>query len=121
MVHVSRYRRLFPLALPLTGLLVLIGCYNTPIDVSEYSRGPAPLREPSPAKEGECCYEDSLEAGHVFDMYCAGHNRRNLSERPFSNYQNVAAHMRTRANLTGKEYAALVAWMRRWADVPNPP
>jgi hypothetical protein len=122
MVHVSCDRRPFLLALPLTGLLVLIGCYNTPIDVSDYSRGPAPLREPSPAKEGECCYEDSLEGGHVFDMYCAAcHNRRNLAERPFSNYQNVAAHMRTRANLTGKEYAALVAWMRRWADVPNPP
>jgi hypothetical protein len=55
-------------------------------------------------------------------MYCAAcHNARNLAERPFSNYQNVLAHMRTRANLTGKEYAKLLAWIRRWADVPNPP
>jgi hypothetical protein len=119
MAHVSRYRRPFILLLPLLGLL---GCYNTPIDVSEFSRGPAPLRMPSPGKDGGCCYEDSLEGGHIFEMYCAAcHNMRSLAERPFSNYQNVAAHMRVRANLTGKEYAKLVAWMRRWADVPNPP
>jgi hypothetical protein len=46
-----------------------------------------------------------------------------LSERPFANYKNVAAHMRTRANLTGKEYADLIAFLRRIQDVPppNPP
>jgi hypothetical protein len=110
------------LVLPLTGLLGLLGCYNTPIDVSDFSRGPAPLRMPSPGKEGHGSYEDSLEGGHVFEMYCAAcHNARSLAERPFSNYQNVAAHMRVRANLTGKEYAKLLAFMRRWADVPNPP
>jgi hypothetical protein len=121
MVHVSRFRRPFLLLLPLLGLL---GCYNTPIDVSEFARGPAPLRMPSPGKDGGCCYEDSLEGGHIFEMYCAEcHNPRPLAERPFSNYQNAAAHMRVRVNLTGKEYAKLVAWMRRWADVPppNPP
>jgi hypothetical protein len=54
-------------------------------------------------------------------MYCgACHNARSLAERPFSNYKNVAQHMRTRANLTGKEYAKLVAWLRRWHDVPPP-
>ena len=54
-------------------------------------------------------------------MYCAYcHNRRPMSERPFSNYQNVAAHMRTRANLSGKEYEKLVAWMRRVQDAPLP-
>jgi len=117
MVHVSPYRRPF-LLLPLLGLL---GCYNTPIDFSDFSRGPAPLRMPSPGKDGGCCYEDSLEGGHIFEMYCgACHNVRSLAERPFSNYQNVAVHMRVRANLTGKEYAKLVAWMRRWADVPPP-
>ena len=39
---------------------------------------------------------------------------------PFSNYQNVAAHMRTRANLTGKEYEKVVAFMRRVQDAPLP-
>jgi hypothetical protein len=72
----------------------------------------------------DCCYEDSLNGGQVFDMYCAAcHNARSLAERPFSNYKNVAQHMRVRANLTGEEYAKLVAWLRRWHDVPppNPP
>jgi hypothetical protein len=57
-------------------------------------------------------------------MYCgACHNARSLAERPFSNYKNVAQHMRVRANLTGEEYAKLMAWLRRWCDVPppNPP
>ncbi len=54
-------------------------------------------------------------------MYCNGcHNVRSLAERPFASYKNVAAHMRSRANLTGKEYAKLVEWMRRWHDVPPP-
>jgi hypothetical protein len=122
MKHLSHGRRSFILGLPLTGLLALLGCYNTPVDVSEHGRGPAPLRMPSPEGPGGCCYEDSLEGGHLFTMYCSAcHNARSLAERPFSNYQNVLAHMRTRANLTGKEYAKLLAWMRRWADVPNPP
>jgi hypothetical protein len=105
-------------------LLAVGGCYNTPVDTSEYARGPAPLRMPSPAREGDCCFEDSLNGAKVFDMYCVQcHDRRTLAERPFSNYKNVAAHMHARVNLTGKEYAELVAWMRRWADVPppNPP
>jgi hypothetical protein len=78
---------------------------------------------PSPAKEGEACdcYEDSLTGGQIFTMYCSYcHNAPTLAERPFSNFQNVAAHMRVRANLTGKEYAKLVAWLRRWHDVPGP-
>ena len=57
-------------------------------------------------------------------MYCSYcHNAPALSERPFSNFQNVAAHMRIRANLTGKEYAKLQEFLRRWHDVPppNPP
>jgi hypothetical protein len=121
MVHIQSSWRPVLALLPLLGLL---GCYNTPVDVSEYARGPVPLREPSPGTQGSCCYEDSLDGAHVFAMYCgACHNARSLAERPFSNYQNVAAHMRVRANLTGKEYAKLVAWMRRWADVlpPNGP
>src|SRR5262245_6205260 len=105
-------------------LLGLLGCQNTPVDLYEYARSPAPLRTPSPDRPADGCYEDSLTGGRVFDMYCAScHNARSLAERPFSNYKNVALHMRVRANLTGKEYAELVAWMRRWHDVPppNPP
>ena len=46
-----------------------------------------------------------------------------LAGRPFASYRNVAAHMRVRANLTGKEYAKLMEFLRRWHDVPppNPP
>jgi hypothetical protein len=84
--------------------------------------GPAPLRTPSPAQAiGSERFEDSLTGGEVYEMYCAQcHNRRPMFERPFSNYQNVAAHMRTRANLSGKEYEKLVAWMRRVQDAPLP-
>ncbi len=112
--------------LVLTGVLAAAGCYNMPIDTSEYAQGPAPLRMPSPAKEaGACaCYEDSLTGGQVFAMYCSYcHYAPALAERPFANFKNVAAHMRVRANLTGKEYAKLVEFLRRWHDVPppNPP
>jgi hypothetical protein len=112
----------YPVGLGLVlSVVTVIGCYNSPIDRSDYSAGPAPLRMPSPSKDEACSYEDSLEGQHIFQMYCAGcHNVRPLAERPFSNYQNVAQHMRVRANLTGKEYAKLIAWMRRWNDVPPP-
>jgi hypothetical protein len=111
------------LVLVVSGVLATPGCYHTPVDTTEFAQGPAPRREPSPAKEGEgCgCYEDSLTGAQVFTMYCSYcHNAPALAERPFSNFQNVAAHMRVRANLTGKEYAKLVAWLRRWHDVPPP-
>jgi hypothetical protein len=68
-----------------------------------------------------------LTGGQIFTMYCGScHNARILADRPFSSYQNVAAHMHTRANLTGKEYAELLVFLRRWADVadvppPHPP
>jgi hypothetical protein len=118
-----------PAALVLGAALTLAGCCccggdcNTPVDLS---RGPVPLRVPPPPPPPGACvsYEDSLTGGKIFDMYCAGcHNARPLAERPFSNYQNVAVHMRVRANLTGKEYAKLMAFLRRWHDVPppNPP
>jgi hypothetical protein len=110
-------------ALVLAGALVAAGCSGTVIDLTEFTRGPAPLRAPSPAAEGGACdcYEDSLTGGQIFDMYCGYcHNAPALAERPFANYRNVAAHMRVRANLTGKEYAKLVAWLRRWHDVPGP-
>jgi hypothetical protein len=102
------------------GLTIGFGCELTPKEVSSRADGPAPLRMPAPADES-CSYEDSLEGHQVFTMYCGScHNPRALSERPFSNYQNVAVHMRVRANLTGKEYAKLEVWLRRWADVPTP-
>jgi hypothetical protein len=78
---------------------------------------------PSPAKEAkDCdCYEDSLEGGQVFSMYCGYcHNAPSLAERNFANFKNVATHMRIRANLTGKEYAKLMEFLRRWHDVPPP-
>ena len=108
------------------GALWAAGCYNTPVDTTEYGRGPAPLRMPSPEKEGDVCgcYEDSLTGGQVFSMYCSScHNAPALAERPFANFRNVAAHMRLRANLTGKEYAKVVEFLRRWHDVPpdHPP
>jgi hypothetical protein len=54
-------------------------------------------------------------------MYCNQcHNARALAERPFANYQNVAAHMRVRAQLTGTEYARLMEFLRRFHDVPPP-
>jgi hypothetical protein len=54
-------------------------------------------------------------------MYCSYcHFARAIGERPYASYKNVAAHMRVRANLTGKEYAKLQAWLRRWHDVPPP-
>jgi hypothetical protein len=94
-----------------------------PVDDSKPTCGPTPLRSRSPAQDGEvsCCYEDSLTGGHIFEMYCGYcHNARALAERPFSNYKNVAQHMRVRANITGEEYAKLMAWLRHWHDVPPP-
>jgi hypothetical protein len=106
----------------LFGQLMLLGCQNTPVDVSDLTQGPAPLREPGKTgNQANCCYEDSLKGHEVFDMYCSScHNARSLAERPFSNYQNAAQHMRVRANLTGEEYAKLMAFLRRWQDVPAP-
>jgi hypothetical protein len=111
-------------AVPVLTLGALVaggGCYHTPVDTSEYAEGPVPLRRPSPAKDGECCYEDALTGGKIFDMYCSYcHNAPSLAERNFANYRNVAAHMRVRANLTGKEYAKLMEFLRQWHDVPPP-
>jgi hypothetical protein len=108
--------------------MAVAGCYHTPVDTSEFAQGPAPRRMPSPQKDGEGgssgSYEDSLTGGQVFTMYCSYcHNAPNLSERNFANFKNVASHMRVRANLTGKEYAKLMEFLRRWNDVPptNPP
>jgi hypothetical protein len=105
----------------LVGVVTLTGCHNTPVETSDLARGPAPLRMPSPEREGNCSYEDSLTGGQVFNMYCSYcHNAPQLSERNLANFKNVASHMRVRANLTGKEYARLMEFLRRWHDVPPP-
>jgi hypothetical protein len=108
--------------LVLTGALAMVGCYSTPPDLYYASHSPVPLREAPPDQPGcNNCYEDSLTGGKIFSMYCSYcHNAPAVAERPFSNFQNVAAHMRVRANLTGKEYAKLVAWLRTMHDVPDP-
>jgi hypothetical protein len=117
--------RVSGIVLILVGAFVTAGCYNTPVDTSAYERGPAPLRGPSPKDNGACaCYEDSVTGGQLFAMYCNYcHNPPSLAERPFSNERNVITHMRIRANLTGKEAAKIMAWLRRWQDVPpgHPP
>jgi hypothetical protein len=108
----------------LAGILGVVGCQQTPIDHSTYEQGPAPLRMPAPEQEVDCSsgrYEDSLTGGKVFSMYCAYcHSAPTLAERPYASYQNAAAHMRDRANLTGKEYAKLMEFLRRYHDVPAP-
>jgi hypothetical protein len=108
--------RCLALLVGITGL-VSLGCQNTPVDLTE---GPAPWRIPRPDGDPEC-YEDSLTGGQVFTMYCNQcHNARALAERPFANYQNVAAHMRVRAQLTGTEHAKLMEFLRRFHDIPAP-
>ena len=121
-MRITRTRCLVGSVLVLGTLLAVAGCYNTPTVATEYERGPAPLRMPSPATEGECqTYEDSLTGGQVFTMYCSYcHNSPSLAERPFAQFRNVAAHMRVRASLTGKEYAKLMVFLRRWNDIPPP-
>ena len=103
------------------GTASLVGCSNTAISVA---KRPAPLREPAPEVADENSsgsYEDGLTGGQVFDMYCNQcHNPRPIAERPFANFKNVAAHMRVRADLTGKEYAKLMEFFRRFHDVPDP-
>ncbi len=54
-------------------------------------------------------------------MYCSYcHNAPSLGEKPYAQFRNIAAHMRVRANLTGKEYVKLMEFLRRWNDVPPP-
>jgi hypothetical protein len=103
--------------------LAALGCYRTTPDYSSLAQGPAPLRMPSPERleAASHSYEDSLTGGQIFSMYCSQcHNPRPLSERPFSNFKNVAVHMSVRANLTGKESAKLIEFLHRWHDVPPP-
>jgi hypothetical protein len=99
------------------GALCAVGCQHTPMNLTN---GPAPLRTPAPRGEPQS-FEDCITGGEVFTMYCSQcHNARALAERPFASYENAAAHMRVRANLTGVEYEKLLAFMRKWHDVPSP-
>jgi hypothetical protein len=101
----------------MVALFIALGCYHNPINPPPDS--PAPLRMPPPGQEGHCNYEDSLTGGQIFTMYCGYcHFPRSLAERPFANYQTAAAHMRVVADLTGKEHAKLLEYLRRFHDVP---
>jgi hypothetical protein len=101
-----------------------LGCETTPTHrvTPDFTQGPIPLRAPGPGfNPGSDRYVDNVSGGQLFDMYCIYcHNWRPLTERPFSNYQNVMAHMRARANLTGDEYDILMDWLRHMQDVPRP-
>ena len=106
-------------AVLVVGLLVAFGCYHSPVHKS--ADAPAPLQSP-PGDEGGHAhgnYEHSLTGGQVFTMYCGYcHFPRSLAERPFANYRTAAAHMRVVADLTGKEHAKLMEYLRRWHDLP---
>ncbi len=97
--------------------LATLGCYNPPVDVSQK---PAPFRfRVEKGEELSGNWEDEVTGGQLFSMYCGFcHNARSIGERPFSNYQNVLAHMRVRALMTGEEQAKIEAFFRRWHDVP---
>ncbi len=86
-----------------------------------YTDGPAPLREQGPGRIVEAKgFEAEVTGGELYKMYCAYcHVRRQLSERPFSNTQNVFAHMRSRVSLTGVEYEKLIDWLQKIDDVPS--
>jgi hypothetical protein len=120
LMNVIRLLLLWGCLLSGAGMMSLVGCSNTPIGLA---RSPAPLRDPPAGGPDEASgsYEDSLTGGKVFAMYCQQcHNPRPIAERPFANFKNVAAHMRVRANLTGKEYAKLMEFFRRFHDIPDP-
>jgi hypothetical protein len=106
-----------PIAI-LAGLLGIfcVGCQHTPINLAS---GPAWFRTPRPGAPADS-FENSLTGGEVFSMYCNQcHNARALAERPFANYQNVAAHMRVRACMTGVEYEKVMEFLRRFHDIPS--
>ena len=116
----ARKSRTKTTAVLLAGLLAVLGCYHTPINTGD---SPAPLQGPGPG-QGGCAsrnYEDTLTGGQVFTMYCGYcHFARSLAERPFANYKTAAAHMRVVADLTGKEHAKLLEYLRRFHDLPSP-
>jgi hypothetical protein len=115
-ILLRRWHRKYLLVLYVAALVAL-GCQTTPFDQRQ---APASLRTPRPGEPAES-FEDSLTGGQVFSMYCDQcHIARPLAERPFLNYENVMAHMRARANLSGQEYAKLIDFLQRFHDVPSP-
>ena len=94
------------------------GCYNPPVDVSQT---PAPFRFRAPKGEELSGNWSKTRSPAASSSRCTAaicHNARAIGERPFSNYQNVLAHMRVRALMTGEEQAKIEAFFRRWHDVP---
>jgi hypothetical protein len=114
-------RLAWPILVLMLGFSLLAGCYHTPIGPNPESPAPLRLPPPGPDTDGHCNYEDSLTGAQVFTMYCGYcHFARSLAERPFSNYKTAAAHMRVVADLTGKEHAKLMEYLRRFHDIPPP-
>ena len=99
--------------------LSTVGCFNPPVDVPQ---SPAPFRfRIRKGEELSGNWQDEVTGGQLFSMYCGYcHNVRAMGERPFSNYQNVLAHMRVRALMTGEEQAKIEAFFHRWHDIPPP-
>ncbi len=114
----SNHRRPSVRVLLLVAVAVpILGCYTPPVAVSQ---APAPFRfRLRKGEELSGRWEDEVTGGQLFSMYCGYcHNARAIGERPFSNYQNVVAHMRVRALMTGEEQAKIEAFFRRMHDVP---
>ena len=100
----------------------LIGCSQIPsahTNSRNYGTGDSPVDPPQPCDGGH--WDDYVKGGELFKMNCGNcHVARPLGERPFSNSEICTAHMREQAYLTGKEYRALITYMRRWHDVGPP-
>ena len=103
-------------------LATLVGCSQFPsahTNSRNYGTGEAPVDPPQPCDGGK--WDDYIKGGELFKMNCGNcHVARPLGERPFSNSEICTAHMREQAYLTGKEYRALITYMRRWHDVGPP-
>ena len=102
-------------------LVVLAGCWSDPSAHTfsrDYSLGNAPV---DPPHEEGSNHDDIVTGAWVYETHCSRcHNGRPLGERPFAWNVVSATHMREQAYLTGKEYRAVVQFMRRWAEVGPP-
>jgi len=86
----------------------------------DYSYGDYPV-DPPPCVDGEPKYDDFVNGGQLFKMYCGScHAARPLGDRSFAQTEVAFAHMRRHAYLTGKEYRQLIHFLRRWHDVGPP-
>lgn len=113
--------RAWTLGLGAAVVFVAVGCWTNPsphtISRNYNLRGfPA---DPPPHGGGQ--FDDRVTGGELFKMYCgACHHARALGERPFANYEVAVAHMREQASLTGKEYRAIIHFLRRWHEIGPP-